>query len=172
MIRLAMAAGLMICSGQTLLWAAPSSSDIWYGNVSTDWNNRTNWTLSGQSIQNVPASGDNITISQGCKYYPVITNSLTVGSLNLNQANGSLTVSKGTITATSMSVAVGNSVTINSGATITCPGAVTASGTWTINGTMTGAMAMDANRLITINSGGIVNASSGGFNANVGGGSL
>ena len=152
-------------------------AQTWYGTVSTAWNNPVNWTPSWDlpnNVQSVPGPGANVIVPAGCANYPTINNSVSIGSLTLNQGSGSVTVAGGTLSVTSggISVLSGSSFTINAGASVTSSAGVTAGGTWIVNGTLTASVAMYNTVSFTINSGGVVNASSGGLNANDNGGNL
>jgi len=148
-----------------LFWGSHAVAQTWYGSVSTDWNNRTNWTPSWQipgSVQSVPASGASITISSGCNYYPVVTNSLTIGTLTMNQGSGSFTVAAGTLTCGAISVGGGSSYsfTINSGATVASSGKVEMGSILTVNGILTAnSIQQDTSPGFTIGGGGSVSAS-------------
>jgi len=167
-------AGVM---GLILFGGGRAMAQTWYGTVSTSWNNPTNWTpswLIPNNIQSVPGAGASIIVPAGCPFYPTITNNVSIGTLTLNQGSGSVTVAGGTLAVTSggISILSGSSFTINSGASVTSSATVTAGGTWVVNGTLTAAVAMYNTVLFTINSGGVVNAATGGLNANDNGGYL
>ncbi len=69
---------------------------VWTGSVSTDWATAGNWSPSG-----VPASGDDVKIRANVSRYPVISSSVTIRDLIVNEWYGS-----------------GSSITINSGASV------------------------------------------------------
>jgi hypothetical protein len=142
------------------------AQSTWYGSVSTAWNNPTNWTPSWQipgNIQSVPASGASIIIPSGCNYYPVVTNSLTIGTLTMNQGSGSFTVAAGTLTCGAISVSGGSSYnfTINSGATVASSGKVEMGSILTVNGILTASSIQQDNTSpgFTISAGGSVSSS-------------
>jgi hypothetical protein len=146
-----------------LLLGNLAGAQTWYGTVSTDWNNRTNWTPTWNipsNIQSVPATGASVTISQGCAHYPVVTNNLTLGTLTMNQGSGSFTVAAGTLAASAINVGSGCNFMIASGATVnvSTQGGLTMGGVLTVNGTLTGPVALYNTSALTINQGGIVNA--------------
>ena len=82
----------------------------WVGGVSTDWLTSTNWCNG-----NVPAITDNVLISAGAIYYPVIGSASTTG------------------TADSVSITSGGSVTI-SGGKLTIHGQMSNNGTLSMSG--------------------------------------
>ena len=142
------------------------AQSTWYGSVSTAWNNPTNWTPSWQipgNIQSVPASGASIIIPSGCNYYPVVTNSQTIGTLTMNQGSGSFTVAAGTLTCGAISVSGGSSYnfTINSGATVASSGKVEMGSILTVNGILTASSIQQDNTSpgFTISAGGSVSSS-------------
>ncbi len=170
----------LLAGGQSLLWGAPApapTASTWYGGYSTDWNNPTNWTPPWEipgSIQPVPGATTSVTIPGNGTYFPVLTNSQTIGTLTMNQGGGSVTLNAGTLTVGSGGIVVGggSTVTINSGASVTSSGAVTAGGTWTVGGTLTGTVSLNSGSSFTVNAGATLNTSTGGINLNSGGGSL
>lgn len=154
-LSLGVAVASMALGGQA--WAAPASpsTSTWYGTVSTDWNNATNWTPSWQissSIQPVPGAATTANISSGCPFYPVITGSVSVGSLAIVQGAGSLTVTNGG------SLNVGSAgIQISSGASLAIPaGSLTTLGAVTLVGSLT----VTNGGSLTIASGGMAASSS------------
>ena len=175
--RLLGAVFLLLWGGQTMVSAAPTLSATWYGTVSTDWNNATNWTPSWQipgSIQQVPASVTSVTIPSGCPYYPTLTNSQTISGLTMNQSAGSVTVAGGTLTVNTGNIDAlsGSTFTINAGASVICTNGVIAGGVWTVNGSLTAPVTIYNTATFTINTGATVNSSTGGLNLNANGGTL
>ena len=112
-----------------LLVGSHAEAQSWTGSVSTNWNNPANW-----SPARVPASGANINIYSGSSYYPSVTNSLTIGTLQLY--GGSLTVLTGTVTAGPLNTYSGSTLLIGSGGTINSPGSLTLGGNVTVNGAL------------------------------------
>ena len=171
-----MAASLMAAIA-LLAAGRAGAQQIWYGTVSTSWNNPTNWTPSWQipgNIQSVPAAGASITIPSGDSFYPVVTNNVTLGALAMNQGSGSFTVSGGTLTVGSggINAAGGSTFTIGSGANLVSTGTFTENGVLTVNGTVTGSLVVYSSANITVGTNGTLNTSSGGLNVNGGGGNL
>jgi hypothetical protein len=158
-----------------LFWGSQAGAQtIWYGTVSTDWNNRTNWTPSWDmplNIQSVPASGANITIGYPCNYYPIVTNNLTIGALIINDGTGgSVTVAAGTLIAGAITVNQYCTFTINPGATVN---ASSGGITWVVDSTLNiygtlnaGANALNVNGNATVSGGSLT---SGAITVNSGG---
>ena len=171
-----MAASLMAAIG-LLAAGRAGAQQIWYGTVSTSWNNPTNWTPSWQipgNIQSVPAAGASITIPSGDSFYPVVTNNVTLGALAMNQGSGSFTVSGGTLTVGSggINAAGGSTFTIGSGANLVSTGTFTENGVLTVNGTVTGSLTVYSSATITVGTNGTLNTSSGGLSVVNGGGNV
>jgi hypothetical protein len=81
-----------LTSGLTAQTTFTDATKTWVGGSSgheTDWNTAANWSPSG-----VPAGGDDVTITSGKTYYPILTNgqSFTIRSLTVDSgANSQLT---------------------------------------------------------------------------------
>jgi hypothetical protein len=92
-----------------------------------------------------------------------VTNSLTIGTLTMNQGSGSFTVAAGTLTCGAISVSGGSSYnfTINSGATVASSGKVEMGSILTVNGILTASSIQQDNTSpgFTISAGGSVSSS-------------
>ncbi len=85
---------------------------LWTGNVSTDWNDPSNW-----DVPMVPGSGDDVLIPDGCPSYP-----------NTNTGAG--------YDCASLEIEAASEMTVVSGLTLDCGGDIDNFGTLTNNGTI------------------------------------
>ena len=123
---------LALC-GLTAGWCgvARSATLTWINPAGGDWNSTNNWSP-GQ----VPASGDNVVITQNGTYTVTNTGSATLGSLTLGAASGIQTLNVASLTLTNSSLVNSNGVLNWSGGDLESSLTVGQGGTLTISNTV------------------------------------
>jgi hypothetical protein len=89
-----------------------AATRTWTGTTDTDWTKASNW---GGTL---PAAGDTANIPGGLTNYPIITTSVAVGTIVINNTNSGATVtvsSGGTLTVNTLTVNSGGTLTVNGG---------------------------------------------------------